>query len=175
MLDQNRSRIVSLIRVLLAALLFSFFASAQLVSAPAQPGTLSYKLRYAGAGDSHMSLQITPETPLPSPIVLVVPRSYPGGYSFVRYDDFVEDIHAFSPDGKLLDCTKDPDGPRWSIGQKGQSVGRIEYRVNLVKMEDQIPARANVDLVGKYNPPPIGVNKHRKGLTPEQMVNGDMP
>jgi predicted metalloprotease with PDZ domain len=109
-----------------------------LIAAPSQPGLLSYQLRYAQVGDSSVSLQITPGTPLSSPVNLVIPRSYPGGYSFVRYDDFVEDFHAFSPEGKSLDCKKDPDGPRWAIGEKGQSVGRIEYRVDIKKMEDQI-------------------------------------
>jgi hypothetical protein len=41
-------------------------------------------------------------------------------------------------------------------------------------MEDQVPAKANVDLVGKYDPKPIGTKIHRKGLTPEQFVNGDL-
>jgi hypothetical protein len=40
-------------------------------------------------------------------------------------------------------------------------------------MDDATPARANVDLVGKYEPTPIGVRAHRKGLTPEQIVGGD--
>ena len=31
---------------------------------------------------------------------------------------------------------------------------------------------ADVAFVGKYDPSPIGVNGHRKGLTPEQFVNG---
>jgi hypothetical protein len=31
-------------------------------------------------------------------------------------------------------------------------------------MEDQIPPRAKVDLVGTYDPPPIGMRKHRKGV-----------
>jgi hypothetical protein len=39
-------------------------------------------------------------------------------------------------------------------------------------MESQIPDRANVDLVGTYDPIPIGTKVHRKGLTPEQFVNG---
>lgn len=38
-------------------------------------------------------------------------------------------------------------------------------------MEDQIPSKGAVDLVGAYDPMPIGVGKHRKGLTPEQMVD----
>ena len=39
-------------------------------------------------------------------------------------------------------------------------------------MEDQIPERANVDLVGKYEPIPIGTKVFRKGLTPQQFVDG---
>jgi type 1 glutamine amidotransferase len=33
-------------------------------------------------------------------------------------------------------------------------------------MEDRIPERANVDLVGKYEPNPIGFDKAKKGVTP---------
>jgi len=33
-------------------------------------------------------------------------------------------------------------------------------------MEDQIPAKAKVDLVGQYDPNPIGVGNHKKGLKP---------
>ena len=36
-------------------------------------------------------------------------------------------------------------------------------------MEDQIPARANVDLVGKYDPLPIGYGKCRKGVKPDDL------
>lgn len=35
-----------------------------------------------------------------------------------------------------------------------------------VGMEERIPARAKVDIVGEYNPNPIGVGKHKKGLKP---------
>jgi len=34
-------------------------------------------------------------------------------------------------------------------------------------MEDQIPAKSEVDLVGEYNPSDIGVGKHKKGLKPK--------
>jgi hypothetical protein len=33
-------------------------------------------------------------------------------------------------------------------------------------MEDKIPAKSNVDLVGKYDPNRIGMGKHKKGLRP---------
>jgi predicted metalloprotease with PDZ domain len=136
MVGQNRLSILH--SLLLAALLCGFCVSAHLAAASSQPGLLSYQLRYTGAGDTRVSLQITPEQPLPAPVNLVMPRSYPGGYSFVRYDDFVEEVHALSPDGYAIDCKKDLDGPRWAIGVKGQTVSWIEYRVNIAKMEDQV-------------------------------------
>ncbi len=36
-----------------------------------------------------------------------------------------------------------------------------------VGMEEKIPAKANVDLVGTYDPKPIGMRKHRTGLKPD--------
>jgi len=99
---------------------------------------VAYELHYGGAGDPGVSLRITPKNPLPAPVDLVIPRSYPGGYSFVPYDDFVEDVHAFSPDGQSIACKKDADGPRWAIGQGSEKIARIEYRVNVVRMEDRV-------------------------------------
>ena len=58
-----------------------------------------------------------------------------------------------------------------------QSEGTRRLLVNAsywcLGMEDQIPARADVDLVGKYEPLPIGTKVYRKGLTPEEFVRGD--
>lgn len=109
-----------------------------LCAAPAQSNRITYELRYAGLNDPQVTLRITPEGPLPAPVTLVIPRTYPGGYSFVRYDDFLEDVHAFTPTSKSIDCKKDEDGPRWTLGQSGESVSRIEYVVNVGKMEDRI-------------------------------------
>ena len=36
-------------------------------------------------------------------------------------------------------------------------------------MEAQIPAKSKVDLVGEYNPSPIGMGKHKKGLKPADL------
>jgi hypothetical protein len=35
-----------------------------------------------------------------------------------------------------------------------------------VGLEDQIPAKSNVDLVGAYHPTPFGFNKYTKGIKP---------
>jgi predicted metalloprotease with PDZ domain len=99
---------------------------------------VAYELHYGGAGDSSVSLRIIPKNPLPAPVDLVLPRSYPGGYSFVPYDDFVENVHAFSQDGKSIECKKDANGPRWAIGQGSERIARIEYRVNVGRMEDRL-------------------------------------
>ena len=39
-------------------------------------------------------------------------------------------------------------------------------------MENQIADRTNVDLVGTYEPIPIGTKVYRKGLTPQQFIDG---
>jgi len=135
---QNYSGIVPPIRVLLYALLLMLCDPARVCAALSQVGRVDYELHYAGANDPRVSIRITPESPLPAPAALVIPRSYPGGYSFVPYDDFVEDIHAFSLDGKSIECKKDTAGPRWAIGQGSEKIARIEYLVNVGRMEDRI-------------------------------------
>ncbi|MBX6316272.1 MAG: ThuA domain-containing protein [Isosphaeraceae bacterium] len=42
-------------------------------------------------------------------------------------------------------------------------------------LEDQIPARSNVDLVGPYDPSPIGVGGHKKGIKPAQLAEASRP
>jgi predicted metalloprotease with PDZ domain len=143
MARQNHSGIVSPIRILLYSFLLILCDPTKVCAAPSQAGRVAYELHYAGSNDPRVSIRITPESPLPAPAALVIPRSYPGGYSFVPYDDFVENISALSPDGKSIECKKDADGPRWAIGREGERISRIEYQVNVSRMEDRI--RASVE------------------------------
>ncbi|MGA2534798.1 MAG: hypothetical protein ABSF53_02195 [Terracidiphilus sp.] len=138
MARQTSPGIVRTPHVILFTLLLILRDPARVLAASAEASQVAYELHYGSAGDSSVSLRITPKNPLPAPVDLVIPRSYPGGYSFVPYDDFVEDIHAFSPDGQSIECKKDADGPRWAIGHASESVSRIEYRVNVGRMEDRI-------------------------------------
>jgi len=140
---QNVSIIVRRIQILLSVFLLILWDPAKVYGAPFQTAQVAYELHYATANDPRVSLRITLEKPLPAPAALVIPRSYPGGYSFVPYDDFVEDVHAFASDDKSIECKKDADGPRWAIGEEGERVSRIEYRVNVGRMEDRI--RGSVD------------------------------
>jgi predicted metalloprotease with PDZ domain len=140
---QNVSIIVRRIQILLFVFFLILWDPAKVCGAPFQTAQVAYELHYATANDPRVSLRITLEKPLPAPAALVIPRSYPGGYSFVLYDDFVEDVHAFASDDKSIECKKDADGPRWAIGEEGERVSRIEYRVNVGRMEDRI--RGSVD------------------------------
>jgi predicted metalloprotease with PDZ domain len=135
---QNHSGIARQIQIILCALLLILCDPPRLCAAPSQAATVAYELRYANTSDPRVNIRVTPDTPLPAPGILVVPRTYPGGYSFIPYDDFVEDVRAFSPDGRSIECKKDADGPRWAIGQEGDKISRIEYRVNVGRMEDRI-------------------------------------
>jgi predicted metalloprotease with PDZ domain len=64
-----------------------------------------------------------------------MPRNYPGGYEQIPYDSYVEKVQAFSNAEKSLSVERDPDAPRWTIGAKGQSLQRIEYQIDLARME----------------------------------------
>jgi predicted metalloprotease with PDZ domain len=96
-----------------------------------------------------VSVTVTLPEPAKTPAALVMPRSYPGGYQQVPYDSFVTGIAALSPGGKSLQVVKDADGPRWNLGQPGGTVQRIEYQVNLGRMEMQIHDAVSTSKVRK--------------------------
>ncbi len=104
----------------------------------AQPVT-AYRLDYGKPGAPRVHVTITPSAPVDAPATLVIPRNYPGGYSRVPYDRFVEDVRATLPDGGgRLSVTKGEYGPRWDLGQAGQRVGRVEYDVDVGRMEREL-------------------------------------
>lgn len=73
-----------------------------------------------------------------APAVLVIPRNYPGGYALVPYDSFIENQRAVSASDGQLVMHKEADGPRWDIGVRGESISRIEYEVNIERMEREL-------------------------------------
>jgi predicted metalloprotease with PDZ domain len=108
------------------------------LSAQARPASVRYLLQYTTPGDSFVQISLEFEPAIPAPAVFVIPRTYPGGYSLVPYDSFVEHASARSAREKPLSMKKEADGPRWDIGGRGESVSRIEYRVNIVRMEQEL-------------------------------------
>ena len=105
-------------------------------AAQGQPA-IAYRLQYvAGDGYVHVSLRFSPA--ISAPAVFVIPRSYPGGYSVVPYDSFVEHVRSFSGIGNPGEGQKELDGPRWDVGQRGDSISRIEYDVDVSRMEREL-------------------------------------
>ncbi|HZC66634.1 MAG TPA: hypothetical protein VE545_08665 [Candidatus Dormibacteraeota bacterium] len=100
-------------------------------------GNLTYQLRYATPGDNTVHITLLLAEPVATPVSLVMPRTYPGGYEQIPYDAYVEGVRAFSADERPLAVEQEPDGPRWTVGRKAGRVARIEYEVNLARMEDR--------------------------------------
>jgi predicted metalloprotease with PDZ domain len=66
-----------------------------------------------------------------------MPRSIPGNYSCATtYDKFIINIYAINNQGEKMAMRKDfSDAPRWYYNDTGKLVNRIEYDVDLKKME----------------------------------------
>jgi predicted metalloprotease with PDZ domain len=99
---------------------------------------MKYSLAYPSAGANTVEVRIDLRSPGSAPVVLVMPRNYPGGYEFVPYDSFVENVRAFSDQGKPVAVKRAPVGPRWLLGGAGEQVARVEYSVDVVRMEKEI-------------------------------------
>jgi predicted metalloprotease with PDZ domain len=136
---------------LLIALVVLTFAS---VPAAAQQQQISYALRYSEpisyavryfeAVSDRSSDRIRVVISLPhgasapvAPVTLVMPRAIPMGYGEQQFDCYLDPVFAFSEKGESLPVQR-VDGPRWRIGGAGTRVGRIEYEVNLARMEREI-------------------------------------
>lgn len=122
-------------------LLAAFALTANAGAQPSPP--IAYVLRYSTAGNSlvHVSIAL-PEEPS-SPQTLVMPRAVPMGYGERPYDKFVGNVAAFSANGVALPVTREGDAPRWRVGR----AVRIEYDVDLARMERQILSAADASKV----------------------------
>jgi len=105
-------------------------------AANAQPA-MQYRLAYAAADVGVVQVRIDLPSARPAPLALVMPRNYPGGYELVLYDAF-EDVRALSDQGKPVAVKRASDGPRWLLGAPGEQVARVEYSVDIVRMEREI-------------------------------------
>lgn len=105
------------------------------LASPQSPA-VRYQLDYPSAGAVRVHVRIQLAAPVAAPVSFVMPRGYPGGYSIVRYDAFVENITSRSADGAAsLSVTREDYGPRWTIGTAGDRVTGVEYDIDIAKME----------------------------------------
>ena len=102
--------------------------------------SIEYRLRYSGNGDHRVAIAISFPLGIQGSVNFVMPRNYPGGYNLVLYDSFVENIRALSAEGKSLTVKRETDGPRWIIQGQDQSLRRIEYDVDVNRMEQVLQA-----------------------------------
>ncbi len=119
----------------------SFVLALLLISRTTQAqDPVSYRLSYSGGDRIQIQLDL-PEAPA-GPQVLIIPRAIPMGYGEQPYDRFVEGVRAFSATGDDLAVNR-ADGPRWTMGGETQSVRRIEYEIDVGRMEAEIFSAAD--------------------------------
>ena len=101
-------------------------------------GTLEYRIAYSALSPAVVTVSLQLPQPHLGPVVLVMPRNYPGGYAQLPYDDFVHQVAGRDADGKALGVSRDADAPRWTVGGASDRVARIEYQVDVAHMEEGI-------------------------------------
>jgi predicted metalloprotease with PDZ domain len=99
---------------------------------------VSYRLDATAPGSGRVQVSLTFGAALEAPVTLVMPRNYPGGYALVLYDRFVENVLATSPAGSPLGVARAAFGPRWDVGKAGERVQRIDYDVDVARMEREL-------------------------------------
>jgi predicted metalloprotease with PDZ domain len=107
---------------------------------------ISYSLAYttAGADQVHISIDV-PET-VKTPLTMIMPRAIPMGYGEQYFDRYLDSVTAYSKTNEPLPAER-LEGPRWSIGRNGSQVARVEYAVNLARMEREILSAADTSKI----------------------------
>lgn len=130
-------------------------ATSARVNATDEP-KLTYVLTYSLEAPTLVHVSIHLGQPASGPLTLIIPRSVPGGYAQRPYDPFVANVKAFSesaPHASKNDAVaveRDELGPRWTIGKRDSSsatIARIEYDVDVVKMEREIFSAADTSKI----------------------------
>lgn len=98
---------------------------------------LNYTLSYQDSSSATLKVSIQSTAPLTAPLSFVMPRAIPGHYSSSgTYDKFITNLYAINNQGEKMVMRKDvSDAPRWYCNDTGKLVSRIEYEVDLKKME----------------------------------------
>lgn len=120
--------------------LLAFFALPRSVAA--EPN-LAYHVQYDLAAPSLVHISLNLPAPSDAPLTLIMPRSVPGGYAVRPYDPFIENVKAYSSAQIAVAVQREELGPRWKIGKMGERVSRVEYDVDVARMEREIFAASD--------------------------------
>jgi len=104
----------------------------------AQSSDVTYRVRYAAAGDATVSIELTWSPALAAPRALVMPRAIPMGYGEQRYDQFLRDVMTGTA-GAARPATRE-EGPRWHLPA---GTTQVSYRVDLAAMERTVRAASD--------------------------------
>ncbi|MBN8718366.1 MAG: hypothetical protein J0H85_02915 [Sediminibacterium magnilacihabitans] len=123
--------------------IFLFSISFLCLNASAQ---LRYTLKYQDSTSPVLKISIEPSSPLTAPVSFIMPRSVPGTYGVTFYDRFITNIYAINNRGEKIAMSKNEnDAPRWIYADSGKQIARIEYEVNLNKIErNAAPSDASI-------------------------------
>jgi len=122
--------------LLSAVLVLAALEPARVLAQPA--GGVTYHVRYATAGDTTVSVELTWASALAAPRALVMPRAIPMGYGEQRYDQFLRDVRAGAA-GAARPATRE-EGPRWHLPA---GTTQVTYLVDLAAMERTVRAASD--------------------------------
>jgi predicted metalloprotease with PDZ domain len=105
--------------------------------------SLVYRVGYDLAAPSMVRVSLNLATAVEAPLTMIMPRSVPGGYAQRPYDPFVVRVKAFSAANAIVEARREELGPRWKIGKAGDRVNRVEYDVDVARMEREILSAAD--------------------------------
>lgn len=117
-----------------AIIFLAFLLAPVLTSAQAR---VTYGVQYARPGGARIRVSIEMPEPLPGPQTLIMPRAIPMGYGEQPYDRYVENLKAYGTQDDAL-AVERTNGPRWTLGKQGAMLRRVEYDVDLSRMEREV-------------------------------------
>ncbi len=118
-----------------AALLLSLAQSAA-------PAEVWYSLTYRESRPGVVSVRIDLPPSSPGSRILVIPRAIPMGYGEQPFDRFVSSVAASASDGSMV-AVERSEGPRWLLGAASSIVARIDYEVDIARMEQEVVAASD--------------------------------
>jgi len=108
----------------------------------AAPADVSYSLTYRESRPGVVAVRIDLPPAPPGSRVFVIPRAIPMGYGEQPFDRFVSSVAATSSGGSALAVERD-EGPRWLLGTPDSIVARIDYEVDIARMEREVVAASD--------------------------------
>jgi len=108
----------------------------------AAPAEISYSLTYRESRPGLVSVRIDLPPATSGSRIFVIPRAIPMGYGEQPFDRFVSSVLASSSDGSAL-AVERGEGPRWLLGTPDSMVTRIDYEVDVARMEQEVVAASD--------------------------------